>query len=84
MFGPGAYRPDPTEGITTTANLPPPEIVSYSRIYTRQGCPHCGHLAYRRREVMCGRITSQHTVRSVEYFMRSDLAPRQSVHPPRH
>ena len=27
MFGPGVYRPDPTEGITTIADLPPPEIV---------------------------------------------------------
>src|SRR5207344_3130784 len=27
MFGPGAYRPDPTEGITAIADLPPPEIV---------------------------------------------------------
>ena len=25
MFGPGAYRPDPTEGITAIADLPPPE-----------------------------------------------------------
>ena len=28
MFGPGAYRPDPTEGITALADLPQPEIVS--------------------------------------------------------
>ena len=27
MFGPGEYRPDPSEGITTPADLPPPEIV---------------------------------------------------------
>ena len=38
MFGPGAYRPDPTEGITAIANLPPPEIVPSSRTYTRQAC----------------------------------------------
>jgi len=36
MFGPGAYRPDPTEGITAIADLPPPEIVPASRTYTRQ------------------------------------------------
>ena len=30
MLGPGAYRPDPTEGITAIADLPPPEIVPYS------------------------------------------------------
>ena len=47
MFGPGAYRPDPTEGITAIADLPPPEIVPSSRIYTRQACPRCGHQAYR-------------------------------------
>jgi hypothetical protein len=27
MFGPGAYRPDPSEGMTSPADLPPPEIV---------------------------------------------------------
>jgi hypothetical protein len=47
MFGPGAYRPDPTEGITAIADLPPPEIVPSSRTYTRQACPRCGHQAYR-------------------------------------
>jgi hypothetical protein len=29
MFGPGVYRPDPTEGITAIADLPAPEIVPY-------------------------------------------------------
>jgi len=43
MFGPGAYRPDPTEGMTAIADLPPPEIVPSSRTYTRQACPRCGH-----------------------------------------
>ena len=47
MFGPGAYRPDPTEGITALADLPQPEIVLYSRNDTRQPCPRCGHSAYR-------------------------------------
>src|SRR5262245_16315609 len=47
MFGPGAYRPDPTEGITAIADLPPPEIVPYSRTDKRQPCPRCGHSAYR-------------------------------------
>ena len=47
MFGPGAYRPDPTEGITAIVDWPPPEIVPSSRTYTRQGCPRCGHQAYR-------------------------------------
>ena len=31
MFSPGAYRPDPTEGITAIADLPPPEIVPSRR-----------------------------------------------------
>ncbi len=47
MFGPGAYRPDPTEGITAIADLPPPEVVPYSRTYERQACPRCTHQAYR-------------------------------------
>ena len=47
MLGPGAYRPDPTEGITAIADLPLPEIVPYSRNDKRQPCPRCGHSAYR-------------------------------------
>jgi len=47
MFGPGEYRPDPSEGITSPADLPPPEIVPYSRNDIRQPCPRCGHSAYR-------------------------------------
>ena len=51
MFGPGAYRPDPTEGITVPANLPQPEIVPYSRNDKRHACPHCGHQAYRDKQL---------------------------------
>ena len=47
MLGPGAYRPDPTEGITALADLPPPEIIPYSRNDKRPPCPRCGHSAYR-------------------------------------
>jgi len=47
MFGPGAYRPDPTEGMTTIAALPPPELVPSSRPYQRQACPRCDHQASR-------------------------------------
>src|SRR5687767_14932327 len=43
MFGPGEYRPDPSEGITTPAELPPPELIRYYRSDTRQPCPRCGH-----------------------------------------
>ena len=47
MFGPGEYRPDPSAGITAPADLPQPEIISYSRNDLRQSCPRCGHSAYR-------------------------------------
>jgi hypothetical protein len=47
MVGPGMYRPDPTEGLTAMADLPPPEIVPASRTYPRPVCPRCGHQAYR-------------------------------------
>jgi hypothetical protein len=47
MFGPGAYRPDPTEGMTALADLPAPEIVLYSRNNKQQPCPRCGYSAYR-------------------------------------
>lgn len=47
MCGPGAYRPDLSEGIPTIADLPQPEIVSYSRNDKRHVCPHGGHVAYR-------------------------------------
>ena len=46
MFGPGTYRPDPSEGMTAIANLPQPELVPYHRSYKRQACPRCGHQAY--------------------------------------
>ena len=47
MSGPGEYRPDPSEGITAAADLPPPELVPYSRNDIRHPCPRCGHSAYR-------------------------------------
>ena len=47
MCGPGAYRPDPTEGMTAIAALPPSEIVPSSRTSQRQACPRGGHQAYR-------------------------------------
>ena len=42
MFGPGAYRPDPSAGITAPADVPQPESVPYSRHAIRQPCPRCG------------------------------------------
>ena len=47
MFGPGAYRPDPSEGMTATADLPQPDLVPYSRNDKRNACPRCGYVAYR-------------------------------------
>ena len=47
MVGPGAYRPDPTEGMPAIADLPAPEIVPSRRNDKRQPCPRCGHSAYR-------------------------------------
>jgi hypothetical protein len=47
MFGPGEYRPDPSEGITAPAAFPQPESVPYSRNDIRPPCPRCGHSAYR-------------------------------------
>lgn len=47
MCGPGAYRPDPSEGMVAMADLPQPEIVPASRNDTRNACPRCGHTAYR-------------------------------------
>jgi hypothetical protein len=51
MVGPGAYRPDPTAGMTALADLPPPEIVPSSRNDKRQPCPRCGHSAYRDKQL---------------------------------
>jgi hypothetical protein len=47
MLGPGAYRPDPSEGMPAIADLPQPEIVPYSRTDKRNACPRGGHVAYR-------------------------------------
>src|SRR5256885_15522835 len=76
MFGPGAYRPDPTEGITAIADLPPPEIVPSSRIYTRQACPHCGHQAYRDKQ--CQRTL--HDLGNLALWCPRDLVVTYSQH----
>ncbi len=47
MGSPGAYRPDPTEGMTAIADVPPPEIIPSHRTDKRQACPRCHHPAYR-------------------------------------
>jgi hypothetical protein len=47
MFGPGEYRPDPTEGLTRIEDLPAPQIMRRQRHAKRHRCPHCGHRASR-------------------------------------
>jgi predicted nucleic-acid-binding Zn-ribbon protein len=90
MFGPGAYRPDPTEGMTAIADLPPPEIVSAHRTYTRQACLRCGHQAYRDKQfqrtphdlgnldVWCPRelviTSSQHYCTKCRTYFHADLS----------
>jgi hypothetical protein len=46
LFGPGEYRPDPTEGITRIEDLPAPKILRRQRNAKRHLCPPCGHRAY--------------------------------------
>ena len=43
MRGPGEYRPDPTEAITRSEDLPKPKIRCQSRNDRRRLCPRCGH-----------------------------------------
>ena len=47
MFGPGAYVPDPTEGMVDIKDLPRPHLVAYSRNHDPTPCPRCNPLASR-------------------------------------
>src|SRR5712692_6797369 len=47
MLGPGAYVPDPTEGLVDSKNRPKPHLVAYSRHHDHPPCPRCRHLASR-------------------------------------
>ena len=76
MFGPGAYRPDPTEGITTIADLPPPEIVPSSRNDKRQTCPRCGHAAYRDKQAQ----RTLHDLGNLDLWCPRDLVITYSQH----
>ena len=76
MFGPGAYRPDPTEGITAIADLPPPEIVPASRTYTRQACPRCGYQAYRDKQYQ----RTLHDLGNLDLWCPRDLVVTYSQH----
>ena len=76
MFGPGAYRPDPTEGITAIADLPPPEIIPYSRNDKRQPCPRCGHSAYRDKQAQ----RTLHDLGNLDLWCPRDLVITYSQH----
>ncbi len=49
MSGPGAYLPDPTEGITRPEDLPKAKVVRRSRNFKHPPCPHCGRVCPRDR-----------------------------------
>ena len=76
MFSPGAYRPDPTEGITAIADLPPPEIIPYSRTYERQACPRCTHQAYRDKQFQ----RRLHDLGNLDVWCPRDLVVTYSQH----
>ena len=76
MLGPGAYRPDPSEGITAIADLPPPEIVPYSRNDKRQRCPRCGHSAYRDKQAQ----RTLHDLGNLDLWCPRDLVVTYSQH----
>ena len=45
MLGPGAYCPDPTEGITRPEDLPKLRVVQQSRNFKHRPCPRCGKVS---------------------------------------
>jgi hypothetical protein len=76
MFGPGAYRPDPTEGIAVPADLPPPEVVLYSRNDKRHACPRCRHQAYRDKQYQ----RTLHDLGNLDLWCPRDLVVTYSQH----
>ena len=76
MFGPGAYRPDPSEGMTAIANLPQPEIIPYSRNDIRNACPRCGHVAYRDKQSR----RTLHDLGNLDLWCPHDLVSTYSQH----
>ena len=76
MFGPGEYRPDPSEGITAPADLPPPESVPYRRTDLRHPCPRCGHSAYRDKQSH----RTLHDVGTLDLWCPRDLVVTYSQH----
>jgi hypothetical protein len=76
MFGPGVYRPDPSEGMTATADLPQPEMVPYSRNDQRNVCPRCGHVAYRDKQAH----RTLHDLGNLDLWCPRDLVMTYSQH----
>jgi hypothetical protein len=76
MFGPGVYRPDPTEGITVPADLPQPEIVPHSRNDKQHACPYCGYQAYRDKQFQ----RTLHDLGNLEVWCPRDLVVTYSQH----
>src|SRR5712692_9214853 len=76
VFGPGAYRPDLSEGIITIADLPQPEMVSYSRNDQRNVCPRCGHVAYRDKQSQ----RTLHDLGNLDLWCPRDLVITYSQH----
>jgi len=76
MLGPGVYRPDPTEGMTAIADLPPPELVPSSRNDKRQPCPRCGHSAYRDKQSQ----RTLHDLGNLDVWCPCDLVVTYSQH----
>jgi hypothetical protein len=76
MCGPGAYRPDPTEGMTAIADLPPPEIVPSRRHAKRPPCPRCGHSASRDKQFQ----RTRHDLGNLALWCPRDLVVTSSQH----
>jgi hypothetical protein len=76
MFGPGEYRPDPSEGITTPAELPLPELIRYHRCAARHPCPRCGHSAYRDKQSH----RTLHDLGNLDLWCPRDLVVTYSQH----
>ena len=76
MYGPGEYRPDPSEGVTAAADLPPPELVPYRRNDSRHPCPRCGHSAYRDKEAH----RTLHDLGNLDRWCPRDLIVTYSQH----
>jgi hypothetical protein len=76
MYGPGEYRPDPSEGITTPAELPPPELIRYYRSDTRHPCPRCGHSSYCDKE----HHRTLHDLGNLDLWCPRDLVVTYSQH----